>query len=245
MLDVADYNHRPRQMPLRMSCMTNLFTQFYFLSSRLQIIIPVRPQCEMWECKHESCAGGCWWPVAATCGLPWPNVGTQFLPCEARPQLRVMWVTGYLLYCWLYIDVVYVVDTTRLWDLHWTIPLWLTARCPRLCSLLSCPQLQGSGRTGAVSACVHRARSVGQGRPLEMSRAAHTFIFPEILLLLLAAGCRTRVTTSLTRLWPSPVLAWVWNDDQQWDGFWCPRLGAGAVCRGGGCQVNWANHWVL
>ena len=69
-----------------------------------------------------------------------------------------------------------------------------------LCSLLSCPQLQGSGRTGAVSACVHRARSVGQGRPLEMSRAAHTFIFPEILLLLLAAGCRTRVTTSLTRL---------------------------------------------
>ena len=129
----------------------------------------------------------CWNPIS-------PVRGPAPAACD------VMWVTGYLLYCWLYVDVVYVVDTTRLWDLHWTIPLWLTARCPRLCSLLSCPQLQGSGRTGAVSACVHRARSVGQGRPLEMSRAAHTFIFPEILLLLLAAGCRTRVTTSLTRL---------------------------------------------
>ena len=66
----------------------------------------------------------CWNPIS-------PVRGPAPAACD------VMWVTGYLLYCWLYVDVVYVVDTTRLWDLHWTIPLWLTARCPLFTAQLS------------------------------------------------------------------------------------------------------------
>ena len=112
-------------------------------------------------------------------------------PVRGPAQLRAMW-GGYLLYCGLYVDVVYVVDTTRLWDLHWTIPLWLTALCcPRLSSLSSAPRLWADWRRICVRAqsaqCCASAR--WPGPPLEMCphcpRRSH-FHFPRDPP---AAGC--------------------------------------------------------
>ena len=84
------------------------------------------------------------------------------------------------------------------------------------CAVLSSPlfTVLGSTALGGLApylrACTERAvlcqcalARAGRWRCALTARAAHTFIFPEILLLL-AAGCRTRVTSSLTRLWPSP-----------------------------------------
>ena len=137
--------------------MTNLFTQFYFLSSRLQIIIPVRPRvrCESVNMKVVLVAAGGQWPPPADCRDPMlePNF-SRARPGPSCVRCRV-WggYTGYLLYCGLYVDVVYVVDTTRLWDLHWTIPLWLTALCcPRLSSLSSAPRLWADWRRICVRA---------------------------------------------------------------------------------------------
>ena len=191
MLDVADYNHRPRQMPLRMSCMTNLFTQFYFLSSRLQIIIPVRPRvrCESVNMKVVLVAAGGQWPPPADCRDPMlePNFSrARPGPSCVRCGVVTCCTAGSMLM--LFMLLTPPGCGTSIGPYHCG-----SLRCAVLASL-HCPRLHGSGRTGAVSACVHRARSVvpvraGQGRPLEMCphcpRRSH-FHFPRDPP---AAGC--------------------------------------------------------